>query len=67
MLCLGKDFWGGGGGVGGWGGGGGTGVPLPEFQGTFANSGGHTKSVKIFTCLLNTVSRLNPVTISGSF
>ena len=24
-----------------------TGVPLPEFQGTFTNSGGHTKSFNI--------------------
>ena len=38
VLCLGQDFWG---------------TPMSpylNFRGTFANSGGHTKSVLIFTC-----------------
>ena len=37
MLCLGQDFW----------------VPLPEFQGTYTNSGGHTKSFVILPVKLN--------------
>ena len=30
-----------------------TGVPLPEFQGTFTNSGGHTKSFNFLPVILN--------------
>ena len=58
MLCLGQDF---------RGGGGDTGVPLPKLQGGICKFWGTHQICQIFTCSLNTVSRLNPVTISGSF
>ena len=43
MLCLDQDLWG-------------TPVSLsPNFRGTFANSGGHTKSIQFLPVKLNTV------------
>ena len=44
VLCLGQDFWG-------------TPVsPFLNFRGTFANSGGHTKSIRFLPVKLNAVS-----------
>ena len=45
VLCLGQDFWG---------------TPLSpymNFGGTFANSGGHTKSIRFLPVKLNAVFR----------
>ena len=44
VLCLGQDFWG---------------TPVSHFlnfRGTFANSGGHTKSIRFLPVELNAVS-----------